>query len=124
MVSDLKALGCVPRKTLNPVVPKVPDKYFHHFLRGLFDGDGCITYSKSSGQAIVRLDGSDKIMLWIKDELQDRLDIGASFSQTSMNGYGLQFGGNRQVRRFRLWLYRGHTICLDRKRQRFLKLGV
>lgn len=40
----LLSIGLTPAKskTLGPL--KVPDKYFFHFLRGVFDGDGC-TYS-------------------------------------------------------------------------------
>ncbi len=25
-------------------LPKIPNKYFSHFVRGFFDGDGCIVY--------------------------------------------------------------------------------
>ncbi|MBI5457570.1 hypothetical protein HY971_02485 [Candidatus Kaiserbacteria bacterium] len=37
----LLSVGLTPSKskTLGPI--KVPDKYFFHFLRGVFDGDGC-----------------------------------------------------------------------------------
>ena len=40
----LLSIGLTPAKskTLGPL--KIPDKYFFHFLRGVFDGDGC-TYS-------------------------------------------------------------------------------
>lgn len=37
----LLSVGLTPRKsrTLGPL--KIPDEYFFHFLRGVFDGDGC-----------------------------------------------------------------------------------
>ncbi len=40
MCDDLQRLGFSTRKTKNLSVPKVPDKYFHDFVRGYFDGDG------------------------------------------------------------------------------------
>lgn len=40
MCGDLTKLGFAPRKTKNLVVPNVPKKYFPHFVRGYFDGDG------------------------------------------------------------------------------------
>lgn len=45
MVSDLKKLGCIPRKSLIlefPTEEQVPAHLMNHFLRGVFDGDGSI----------------------------------------------------------------------------------
>ncbi|MEK9201315.1 MAG: LAGLIDADG family homing endonuclease [Patescibacteria group bacterium] len=46
MVQDLINLGVTPRKSLRLQLPKIPDIYFPHFLRGYFDGDGCVNISK------------------------------------------------------------------------------
>ena len=40
MCDDLRRLGYNERKTKNLAVPSIPQKYFHHFVRGYFDGDG------------------------------------------------------------------------------------
>ncbi len=40
--SDLRKLGFSDHKTYNMTVPNVPEKYLHHFVRGYFDGDGCV----------------------------------------------------------------------------------
>ena len=40
MCNDLRKLGFTERKTKNLSVNKVPRKYFSHFVRGYFDGDG------------------------------------------------------------------------------------
>jgi len=37
---DLRSFGFGERKAKRMKLPKVPDKYFQHFLRGYFDGDG------------------------------------------------------------------------------------
>lgn len=42
MVKDLAGLGIVPKKTNRLVLPEMPKKYFRDFVRGYFDGDGCI----------------------------------------------------------------------------------
>jgi hypothetical protein len=46
MFNDLCRLGCLPRKTyLDSCVPsKIPDHLFPDFVRGYFDGDGCINF--------------------------------------------------------------------------------
>lgn len=43
MYQDLIDLGVTPRKSLRLRLPKIPDKYFNYFLRGYFDGDGCVS---------------------------------------------------------------------------------
>ena len=40
--SDLGKLDIKPRKTGHENLPKIPEKYFSDFLRGYFDGDGCV----------------------------------------------------------------------------------
>jgi len=40
MCEDLMELGVYERKTNRLVLPNTPSKYFPHFLRGYFDGDG------------------------------------------------------------------------------------
>ncbi|MCX6715910.1 MAG: hypothetical protein NT077_02735 [Candidatus Taylorbacteria bacterium] len=42
MFSDLLSLGFRQGKTKSLVVPEVPAKYFRDFVRGYFDGDGCV----------------------------------------------------------------------------------
>lgn len=47
LIEDLHKLGIVERKTYhNMTIPKqIPKDLIIHFIRGYFDGDGCITYS-------------------------------------------------------------------------------
>ena len=40
MCDDLRRIGYSERKTRNLTVPHIPSKYFSHFVRGYFDGDG------------------------------------------------------------------------------------
>lgn len=40
MCDDLRKLGFNERKTKSLAVPNIPKKYFCHFVRGYFDGDG------------------------------------------------------------------------------------
>ena len=42
---DLLKLGMTPNKSLTLKMPKIPDKYFSHFIRGYFDGDGNVSIS-------------------------------------------------------------------------------
>lgn len=40
MCEDLRCLGFNKNKTKNLAIPNISDKYFSHFVRGYFDGDG------------------------------------------------------------------------------------
>lgn len=42
MCSDLLLLGLTPNKSLSMKMPDVPEPFYGYFLRGYFDGDGCV----------------------------------------------------------------------------------
>ncbi len=44
MFDDIRKLGFTVNKTKNLTLPRVPDRYFTDYVRGYFDGDGCISY--------------------------------------------------------------------------------
>lgn len=46
MFEDLLSLGMTPHKSKTIKLPQVPDKYFSHFIRGYFDGDGNVYIHK------------------------------------------------------------------------------
>lgn len=48
MHGDLIMHGCIPRKTkIIDTVPSMPKEYIFDFVRGYFDGDGCIRYDSN-----------------------------------------------------------------------------
>ena len=42
--NNLIELGMTPNKSKTIRLPRIPEKYFSDFVRGYFDGDGCISY--------------------------------------------------------------------------------
>jgi intein-encoded DNA endonuclease-like protein len=42
IISDLDTLGVVQNKTFSVKYPIIDEKFENHFLRGFFDGDGCV----------------------------------------------------------------------------------
>jgi len=55
MYSDLINLGLHPRKSLTINLPDVPKRYMSHFIRGYFDGDGCINLYRNKNRKGTRL---------------------------------------------------------------------
>jgi len=46
MVDDLKQYGVIHGKTHKKRIKNIPEKFISHFVRGFFDGDGCVNVSK------------------------------------------------------------------------------
>ncbi len=57
LYARLGEIGLYPNKSLNVKFPKVPNTQLRHFIRGYFDGDGCVYLEKSigiNGQSILK----------------------------------------------------------------------
>lgn len=46
MFLDLQELGLTQRKSLHMKLPNVPSNLFGHYVRGYFDGDGCVYFAR------------------------------------------------------------------------------
>lgn len=56
--NDLLKLGVTPRKSLTIPFPKTPKEFFFYFLRGYFDGDGCIHLKNKKYPLVIFTSGS------------------------------------------------------------------
>jgi len=50
MYRDLSNFGLHPRKSLTITFPSVQNKYLRHFVRGEFEGDGCVWIERYNGE--------------------------------------------------------------------------
>jgi hypothetical protein len=115
LYEDLKALGCIPAKTLKLKFPNLPKKYLHHFIRGYFDGDGCITTGPS-----VEFIGTKHMLNAIQKEL-GRHDKMRSISKSG-KVVCFWIGGRNMVKNVYEYLYKEATVYLPRKKFRFEEL--
>ena len=46
MFTDLQGLGLTQRKSLSIKLPNIPSQFFGHYVRGYFDGDGCVYFAR------------------------------------------------------------------------------
>jgi intein/homing endonuclease len=53
--NDLENLGLYPRKSLDMELPHIPYRFLSDFVRGYFDGDGCIALEKTKNKPHNRL---------------------------------------------------------------------
>lgn len=123
-------LGIGPRKSKTIRLPILSNKYFSHFLRGYFDGDGCVnicTYRRKNRKNLSTIlsseftSGSKNILIGIKNRLQEMGIIkGGSFFYNQ--GYRLSFSINDSLRLYEfMYSDLGNDLYLSRKKCIFEK---
>lgn len=120
MAQDLYKLGCFQNKSLRlkfPSEEQVPKELIYHFMRGYFDGDGCITYSK--GYVVFHLigtkdflDGYEKVFL--ENNLIINTNKRLSGKHYNENTQSVSYASKKALKIFD-FLYKNATIYLDRK---------
>lgn len=117
MANDLKSHHCIPRKTYLPAFPNdIPVALMPHFIRGYFDGDGCISGSKRPQFEIT----SEKTAIErIQSYLIDACHLNKTKLRFCRNAYTLRYGGENQIRRIYHYLYDNAHVFLSRKYNKF-----
>lgn len=125
MAMDLVLNGCVERKTDKICFPNLSEELSWHFLRGFFDGDGCLVLNKpryahrfdfcsSSLQMLEQIKSflyKKNIYSYIKEE-----DKTKKLLKTTMPNYRLYISGMENAYLFGKYLYKNANIYLDRKK--------
>lgn len=124
-IQDLQTnFGIVPRKTFVTTYPNIPSKFDSHFIRGLFDGDGSITYTTCPSINFV---GTEELLNALARKfkcLGVNLKSGNEyppFQRTNGNIGSIHYSG-KNAKLILDWLYQGKNICLDRKYERYVEL--
>ena len=126
MKEALVKLGCVPNKSFHNVEVPLMDtpELCKAFIRGYFDGDGCLTYNDSANRYKVSFLGSRNLLMFINEFFE--LMLGLSL-QTLMqdsrrktdNTFIIEYSGKQNVLNILNYLYDG-DVCLERKYNHYL----
>ena len=113
----LKAKGCVHNKTDRLEFPDIPKSLCSHFVRGYFDGDGCITYLFDK-KGFIRLRFyiavNDPFSNQLKELLESILGIRVKlYDQGKIKR--LYVFKQKHILKLLEWIYNESTISLDRK---------
>ena len=131
--SQLSKLGCVPNKSLVLTFPEfIPDHLLNHFVRGYFDGDGCICKDKPTKTGYVNYKLSiissnqfcETLRCLIEQMLDIRISSRLSSPKTNQITTTLSIGGNLQVRTFLDWLYADSSVFLQRKFDKYKEMPM
>ena len=58
--------GCVPKKSLILKPPHIREDLIPHFVRGYFDGDGCVSFNEETKKYSVSFLGTEEFLNYIK----------------------------------------------------------
>lgn len=132
---DLLKLNLTPNKSKTVRLPKVPKKYFSHFIRGYFDGDGCVffnKYSKSGRKGLnyviytIFTSGNKKFLKNILKFLKEyaNVDRGKIYQKSKNSGFELRFADKDSVFKLYEFMYRNVQTnqFLERKHLVFQKI--
>lgn len=126
---DLGKIGIVENKSHDAKEPiGIPDKLLSHFIRGVFDGDGCIHLTKKWNHPMITIVGTRIFCEWLQKIIFEKLGIMGSVrdihSKSGMTWvYGLY--ARDKARLFAEWMYQDcGDFKLDRKYNKFVNCGA
>ena len=120
MVQDLIAHGCFQNKSLDlkfPTDQQVPKHLIHHFMRGYFDGDGCVTTTRQGRDLRFEILGRYEFLTMYEKTMNINIQ---EKKQTKSKAFSVKHGGNLQVKKIYDYLYKDATVYLERKRDIFI----
>ena len=128
LINDLKVLGIYQNKTMVVKYPNIPINLEHHFMRGVFDGDGCISIHKkkegsrdTSDRGQVNMcSGSVEFIETYVDRLNIIAGITKNKIRTPKGTYCvIDWGSFADIERFYNLFYKDATVYLERKKKTF-----
>ena len=122
--NDLWNIGIRHNKSKNNLPwPEIKSDFISHFLRGIFDGDGCIWNKQKSSWGCSFAGGFD-LLNNIKQELNKQgihcNPIKIPKRKNGLYGCSLDITHRDNIKKFYTYLYSDSTFHLERKYQRFL----
>lgn len=125
---DLEKLGMVKAKSLILKYPNISKELNKHFIRGYFDGDGCITSSIPfrAKRKFVKSDvkwsivGTKSFCKSVQEILIENISLTKTKIYKKNKIYYLEYKGGKQIKKIKEWLYDNSTIFLKRKYDKFL----
>lgn len=128
LVDQLISKGCIPNKSFQKVFPTwLNESLYSHYIRGYFDGNGSIGYTRLEKQDYVRyffqIISTEKHLNRIKEILDNQCQIETKINLHDLNPNNpirrLEISGKNNVIRVGKYLYENATIFLNRKKIKF-----
>jgi len=118
--NKLLELGMFPNKSNKIGFPiSLPEEFYNHFVRGVYDGDGCTSLSNPDKRLRADLVASHIFMVKLQEILVGKIDFVIGY-QKSKNCLLSRVGFYaKKANIFLKWLYNDAHIFLERKKSKF-----
>lgn len=126
MHSDLIKLGCAPNKSHTITFPSqfnsdIPEHLMRHFIRGHFDGDGCISLGKPVVDVTSTKDYVEGLSKYLKDKLNiDEPTVCRRHLNRDTPTQNIQYTSRANIKAFLDFMYDGAKVYMERKYQSYL----
>lgn len=121
---DLVNLGCMQAKTFKIKFPAkniVPKEQLKHFIRGYFDGDGCISLRKTNQLNVL---GTMSMIEGIQNELLLNCNINKTKIHKNGKVYIMSYTGNKNLKEILDYMYSDSNMHLNRKFEKYKRIIV
>lgn len=117
MANDLISHGCIPNKTFEIKVPDIDELLMNHFIRGFFDGDGCICNASTKRETVgINLCSASEIFLKQIREILFKHEISSYITdEKDRTTFRLYVKGLKNTDNMWNYMFDNATIFLDRK---------
>ena len=120
-VKDLVKHNVYANKTYTTAFPDtVDEKFMSHFIRGLIDGDGWISYKSHS----IGFCGTERLVTQVRDKLVDVLGVfNVKVIHSGQHLWMINWASKRDIKNIGEFLYKDKRDCyLKRKYNNYLKI--
>lgn len=120
MSKDLSKHGMINNKTFYLSFPNIDENLVSHFIRGYFDGDGCVISTK--GRERFSLVGTDSLLDTIQQIFYEKLSIKKTSRykrNKEKNISTCYYKGRLLCKKIKDYLYKDSTIHFHRKYEKF-----
>lgn len=130
LCNKLAEYGLNQAKTYTLQIPRLDNNLMRHFIRGYFDGDGCISVTKrndrkseSSKNYQFNITGMEKPLRQIQEHLIKNVGVvdNGLKSRKSTIAVTIHYNGRNVCKRILDYLYQDATVYLQRKYDKYIK---
>jgi intein/homing endonuclease len=128
MFFDLTNVGVTTDKSYTMTLPEIPKHLMKYFIRGYFDGDGCLnirTQNNKKTQRCSFFSVSKDFIYGLREYLYENESICSYVYERAPQNenykicYTLEIGGGDSTKKFLSYIYDNANIYLDRKYEKF-----
>lgn len=130
MYESLEKLGLYPNKSLTIQLPKIPSNYMSDFVRGYFDGDGCVYFWQSKGKrkkiiarklSVIFTSGSRKFLESLENHFQVQIGTVSRRLYPNSRAFQLRYATADSILIFNHMYHNAPpNVYLPRKAEKFL----